>query len=99
MINLFEYQNKTTLTESYNGLEEFLDEIWNNRYKGSYYVDSEESQIESQRFLQFLHKTGEVKSNKYVGVIYYGDNKIYLLPKIFFDPIKRIFYFRNKPNS
>lgn len=86
MINLFEYQNKIDFQDSFEGLEGFLDEIWNSREKNAYYSESDnEDKIESQRFLQFLHKSNELKSNKYVGVIHYAGNKINLLPKIFFD--------------
>ena len=87
MINLFEYQNKEELSEEFEGLEIFLDDIWNQREKTGYYFgkDDDEEKIEAQRFLQFLHKTGEVKSNKYVGVIHYEGRKINLLPKIFFE--------------
>ena len=88
MINLFEYQNKVLIDDSFDGIEEFLDEIWNNREKNSYFNDPLDGKIESQRFLQFIHKTNEIKSNKYVGVIHYGGNKINLLPKIFFEPNK-----------
>ena len=88
MINLFEYQNKEELTDSFKGLEEFLDEIWKNREKSTYYLDEKEKRIETQRFLQFFHKTKEVKSNKFVGVIHYEGQKINLLPKIFFDSDK-----------
>ena len=31
MINLFEYQNKVDIQTSLDGLERFLDEIWNSR--------------------------------------------------------------------
>jgi 5-methylcytosine-specific restriction enzyme subunit McrC len=85
MINLFEYQNKVANSDSLEGLEGFLDEIWNKREKNSYYSESDNGNIESQRFLQFIHKTNELKSNKYVGVIHYEGHKINLLPKIFFD--------------
>src|SRR6056297_1971198 len=88
MINLFEYQNKVELPDDFDGLEMFLDEIWNQREKTGYYFGNDEEtdqKIESQRFLQFLHKTGEIKSNKYVGVIHYEGKKINLLPKIFFN--------------
>ena len=86
MINLFEYQNKIDFQDSFEGLEGFLDVIWNSREKNAYYSESDnEDKIESQRFLQFLHKSNELKSNKYVGVIHYAGNKINLLPKIFFD--------------
>ena len=88
MHNLFEYQNKVPFSDSFEGLEEFLDEIWKNREKSSYYFDEQEERIESQRFLQFLHKTKEIKSSKYVGVIHYEGQKINLLPKIFFDSDK-----------
>jgi 5-methylcytosine-specific restriction enzyme subunit McrC len=85
-VNLFEYQNKEAIQDHFDGLEGFLDEIWNNREKNSFYSQNENDKIESQRFLQFLHKTNEIKSNKYVGVIHYKGNKINLLPKIFFNP-------------
>lgn len=88
MINLFEYQNKVDIQASHDGLEGFLDEIWNNREKNSYYAENENDRIESQRFLQFIHKTNKLKSNKYIGVIHYKGNKINLLPKIFFDSEK-----------
>lgn len=88
MINLFEYQNKIGVPDSFKGLEEFLDEIWNNREKNSSYFDNSNKKIESQKFLKFIHKTNELKSNKYVGVIHYNGNKINLLPKIFFDSTK-----------
>jgi len=85
MINLFEYQNKAKIPDSLDGLEGFLDDIWKNREKSSFYSDNEEDKIESQRFLQFLHKDNELKSTKYVGVIHFNGQKINLLPKIFFD--------------
>jgi 5-methylcytosine-specific restriction enzyme subunit McrC len=85
MINLFEYQNKEALTNSFDGLEEFLDDIWKNREKSAFYLDTEEKRVESQRFLDFIHKSLEIKSTKYVGVIHFNGQKINLLPKIFFD--------------
>lgn len=88
MINLFEYQNKEKISDTFEGLEGFLDQIWNSREKNSYYSQSTENKIESQRFLQFFRESSEVKSNKYVGVISYNGNKINLLPKIFFDSRK-----------
>jgi len=88
MINLFEYQNKVDIQDSLEGLEGFLDEIWNSREKNSFYSENGNDKIESQRFLQFIHKSNELKSNKYVGVIHYEGNKINLLPKIFFDSEK-----------
>jgi 5-methylcytosine-specific restriction enzyme subunit McrC len=85
MINLFEYQNKVDIPDSLDGLEGFLDEIWNSREKNSFYSENGNDKIESQRFLQFIYKSNELKSNKYVGVIHYEGTKINLLPKIFFD--------------
>ncbi len=92
MINLFEYQNREVLSEEFEGLEIFLDDIWNQREKSGYYFgkNEEEEKVEAQRFLQFLHKTSEVKSNKYVGVIHYEGRKINLLPKIFYEEGKRL---------
>jgi len=89
MINLFEYQNKINYPESFTELEKFLDEIWKKREKYSYYNNTEENKIESQRFLQFLHGSNELKSNKYVGVIHFQGNRINLLPKIFYDSNKQ----------
>jgi len=88
MINLFEYQNRVDIPDSLDGLEGFLDDIWKNREKSSFYNDDEDDKIENQRFLQFLHKNNELKSTKYVGVIHFNGQKINLLPKIFFDPTK-----------
>lgn len=88
MINLFEYQNRVDIQGSLDGLEGFLDEIWNNRERNSFYLDNDDKKIESQQFLQFIHKANELKSNKYVGVIHYEGNKINLLPKIFYDSDK-----------
>jgi len=88
MINLFEYQNKVDLQNSFKGLEGFLDEIWNSREKNSFYSENDIDKIESQRFLQFIHRSKELKSNKYIGVIHYEGEKINLLPKIFYDPEK-----------
>ncbi|WP_179375719.1 McrC family protein [Winogradskyella wichelsiae] len=88
MINLFEYQNKVDIQASFDGLEGFLDEIWNSREKNSFYSENGNDKIESQRFLQFIHKSNELKSNKYVGVIHYEGSKINLLPKIFYDSEK-----------
>ncbi len=83
MINLFEYQNKVKIPQALEGLERFLDEIWRNREQSSYFYDKDK--VESQQFLQFLHNSGELKSNKYVGVIHYNGQKINLLPKVFYD--------------
>jgi len=88
MINLFEYQNKVDIQASFESLEGFLDEIWNSREKNSFYSENGNDKIESQRFLQFIHKSNELKSNKYVGVIHYEGSKINLLPKIFYDSEK-----------
>ena len=84
--NLYEYQNKKEFTGTYQSLEEFLDDIWRKREKVSYYTDEDSEKIEVQQFLQFIHKSKEIKSNKYVGVIHFEGSKINLLPKIFFDP-------------
>lgn len=79
---------------SFQEIEKFLDTIWKNREKYSYYDRVESDEIESQRFIQFLHNTNEIKSNKYVGVIHFGEQKINLLPKIFYDA--RIEYKENE---
>lgn len=90
MINLFEYQNKVFLSEEhFENLEMFLDDIWNKREKSSYY-NEDENREEVQHFLQFLHKTNQLKSNKYVGVIHFENQTINLLPKIFYDSSKEV---------
>lgn len=86
MINLFEYQNKEELKTSFDELEMFLDEVWNNREKSDYFYREEDIKVEVQQFLQFLQKSREVKSNKYVGVIHFENKRINLLPKIFYEP-------------
>ena len=86
MINLFEYQNKEELKSSFDELEMFLDEVWNNREKSDYFYGQEDDKVEVQQFLQFLQKSREVKSNKYVGVIHFENKRINLLPKIFYEP-------------
>lgn len=85
MIHLFEYQNKESYSGDFQELETFLDEIWLKREKSGFYVNGGNEKIESQQFLQFLHKTQEIKSNKYIGVIHFEGHKINLLPKIFYD--------------
>ncbi len=85
MLNLFEYQNKVEFPTSFGKLEEFLDEIWKNREKSDYYYDEASDKIEVQQFIQFLHKSKQLKSNKYVGVIHFEGQKINLLPKIFYN--------------
>jgi 5-methylcytosine-specific restriction enzyme subunit McrC len=88
MINLFEYQNKADFPdEHFENLEMFLDDIWNKREKSSYY-NEDENREEVQHFLQFLHKSNQLKSNKYVGVIHFEDQTINLLPKIFHEAAK-----------
>lgn len=84
MTNLFEYQNKEEFPENhFDDLEVFLDDIWSKREKSSYYTE-EDNRVETQRFIQFLHKTKTLKSNKYVGVIHFKGETINLLPKIFY---------------
>jgi 5-methylcytosine-specific restriction enzyme subunit McrC len=85
MINLFEYNNKEEFPKDhFDDLEVFLDDIWSKREKSSYYFNEEDNRIEQQRFIQFLHKTKTIKSNKYVGVIHFEGKTINLLPKIFY---------------
>ncbi|MBL8029579.1 MAG: hypothetical protein JNL74_24400, partial [Fibrobacteres bacterium] len=87
-MNLFEYQNKLPFTGQIDDLESFLDDIWKRREVNSLYETEDALKSELQRFLQISHKTKEIKSNKYVGVIHYNSCKINLLPKIFYDPQK-----------
>jgi len=85
--NLFEYQNKADFPKHhFDELEMFLDDIWAKREKSSYYFNEEDNRVEQQRFIQFLHKTKTLKSNKYVGVIHFEGETINLLPKVFYNP-------------
>ena len=84
MLNLFEYQNKVAFDGSAEGLEAFLDSIWQKRERFGLEEESEGERSEAQRFIQFLYKTKEIKSNKYVGVIHYEGHRINLLPKLFY---------------
>jgi 5-methylcytosine-specific restriction enzyme subunit McrC len=84
MINLFEYQNKASANSSLDELELFLDDIWRNREKSGFYYQEQENRVEVQQFIQILHRTRELKSNKYVGVIHFHEQRINLLPKIFY---------------
>ncbi|NCN05119.1 MAG: hypothetical protein GW949_05765 [Spirochaetales bacterium] len=84
MINLFEYQNKASTSSSLDDLELFLDDIWKNRERSGFYYQEQEDRVEVQQFIQVLHKTREIKSNKYVGVIHFHEQRINLLPKIFY---------------
>lgn len=85
MINLFEYQNKQEFKGSFENLESFLDDIWKKREKSQFFSEEESDRIEVQRFIQFIHKTHDLKSNMYVGVIHFEGQKINLLPKIFYE--------------
>lgn len=85
VINLFEYQNKKTFTGSFQELEDFLDDIWGKREQIGSYRDEEIQRGGGQQFLRFYHKTNELRSNKYVGVIHFAGHRINLLPKLFFD--------------
>jgi len=86
--NLFEYQNKQKFKGSFQSLEDFLDVIWNKREKTGFYYNEETDKLEVQQFIQFISKTQELKSNKYVGIIHFEGQRINLFPKIFFDADK-----------
>ena len=85
MTDLYEYQNAEKLGGSLDNLEDFLDEIWAKREVMPSHWNTDPSPSSSQRFLRFLRRTNEVKSNNYVGVIQFENQRINLLPKIFFD--------------
>ena len=75
MINLFEYRNRVQYTDDIKDLEDFLDNIWQKREKNSFYTDNETDEYEVQHFLQIFHKSNEIKSNKYVGVIRFNNEE------------------------
>lgn len=85
MFNLFEYQNRIAFSEDIEGLEIFLEEIWSNRERNFHFSESSESDLGSQGFLDIFHKTNELKSRKFVGVIHFNGVRLNLLPKIFYD--------------
>jgi 5-methylcytosine-specific restriction enzyme subunit McrC len=84
MIELFEYQNAHPFTGDIAELESLLDAIWSSRSSQSWYEQEAQSRSEAQPFLRYLYKTGELKSNNYVGVVYLNGQQINLLPKIFY---------------
>lgn len=84
MTHLFEYQNKETFNGSMDALETFLDSVWSKRERFAQPESEEDSLLEAQRFLQFIHKTKEIKSNKYIGVIQFEGERIQLHPKLFY---------------
>jgi len=91
IINLYEYANQESLSGDEKPLEDFLDEIWNNRDKKDFSYQTDTGNEESydnaiaskQKFLTFL-KNGDIKSRKYVGIIKFDNQVINLLPKIFY---------------
>ncbi len=85
VLNLFEYQNKESFPPDSAELEAFLDGIWQRREKPLSFFASDEPRQENQQFIQFLHSTGEIKSANYAGVIQFGNTRINLLPKIFYN--------------
>lgn len=82
--NLFEHQNKVSIPEGLDDIEDYLDEIWNNRERNDWW-GSEETKDSQQRFIEFISRTKEMKCKNYVGAIHYNDHRINLLPKIFFN--------------
>jgi 5-methylcytosine-specific restriction enzyme subunit McrC len=59
-----------------------------NAEKNPYFDQEQADKVENQQFIQFLHKTNQIKSNNYVGVIHFEGHRINLLPKVFFKPVK-----------
>jgi len=99
-INLFEYQNKISLSDSdkFNKEEflRFLNKVWQEREKSLFYrnesKDVEEVENESERDddikneQQFISIFGNtIKARNYVGVIHYKGVTFNLLPKIFYE--------------
>ena len=84
-INLFEYQKEEVNKDSsfLNGLEEFLQTIWDKRDKNdSQYSNEDSDEKTEQRIITFL-RDNYLKQQNYVGVINFKDETINLLPKIF----------------
>jgi 5-methylcytosine-specific restriction enzyme subunit McrC len=88
VINLFEYRNAERIEADAAELEAFLDDVWKRRERSAWYgeVPQEPEADETQQFVQFLRRNGDVqvKSKKYVGVVQFAGHTINLLPKIFF---------------
>ncbi len=82
MIHLFEHQNKERVDIPLLDLEQFLNEVWNQRAYGR----SPTERFREQRLLQLFHPGQAIKARKYVGVILYKGLRINLLPKVFYHP-------------
>ena len=86
-MHLFEYQNRIAFPGSTTELEKFLEEIWKKRDRNqSWYKEDEISVADGgQPFIRFFHQSTDLKSGKYVGVLFHEGHRINLLPKIFFN--------------
>ncbi len=84
---LFEYQNATKFLGKTGDLEAFLNDIWK---KSKLNDKSNNDTSKKQQFISF-EADNHIKSKNYVGVISFNDEKMYLLPKVFYD--------KNKDNS
>lgn len=101
-ITLFEYHNvnlkelglneghQEALQEKFSHIENFLQEIWENRPSRpraeNFYTSEDAPQLDSkQKFISFMqHKIpAKIQAQNYVGVVHYEDWTINLLPKIF----------------
>lgn len=71
--------------EKINGLKNFIQKSWNNRYL-LYLEDFEADNLNEQRFLEF--KNEEIRARNYVGFVRYKDEEIVIYPKIFDEKIE-----------
>jgi 5-methylcytosine-specific restriction enzyme subunit McrC len=81
---LFEYRNTIPRSDSMEGLEAFLEQIWDKRERSVWHTETDADQSSAQQILQFLYKTSTIKARNYVGVIHFNGNRINILPKIFY---------------
>ncbi len=81
MHKLFEYQNATKFLGKTGDLEAFLNDVWK---KSNLSRDSDNYTSKTQQFISF-EADNHIKSRNYVGIISYNNEKIYLLPKVFYD--------------
>lgn len=70
--------------EQWDGLEQFLQETWDNRLRFDVYSDEDKPKSSKQRIL-FLDRNNMLSTGKYAGAIRYNGLKLDIKPRIFHD--------------
>ncbi|MBD2714376.1 hypothetical protein KBK19_04940 [Microvirga sp. STR05] len=84
---LYEYRNRLPIASLPDGLEEYLQTIWDERPRSAWFFGTDGSQKTRQRYLNFQYEAngqGVVSARNYVGLIQYQGHRIHLLPKVFY---------------